>query len=113
MAYYISAEDMRVLFVGSNLNGKGEDSQKNLGSIDILVIRPDNDSDLNLITGLSSEYDPVKVIVLVDKIDPGNIDKVVKFFGMSNDDIQDGLVIKSRELIKGEDGAEPILINNA
>lgn len=111
LAYYIAVEDMRFLYVGHDLNGKGEDSQEKLGKIDVLVIRPQDDTNLDLTNDLISHYDPSKVMVLLDQVSQEKIDKVCKHFAMSKEEISQGLSLKQKDILGDGENVDAILVS--
>ncbi len=100
LAFYLLIEDVRLLYVGDSLKGKGEDTQKRLGRIDVLVVRPAEGNDLDQINKLIGHYSPNKVVILLDHINVSNLDKVYKHFGKISEDVIDNFKLKSQDIDK-------------
>jgi hypothetical protein len=112
MSYYLSAENLKIIYLGADLEVNGEDIEKNLGEIDLVIIRLEDKSNLNLITNVASHYDPVKLIILLDQITKPQLEKTYKFFGKEKKDILENIRFKSRDIVRTEEGgAEQILLN--
>jgi hypothetical protein len=103
LSYYITVDNIRFLYVGTDIDGRGEDSQHNLGNIDVLVIRPEDQSDLNLITTLTSEYEPLKMLVLLDRISEDKLEKVCKYFGKTVGEIEASASLKAKDMVREEE----------
>jgi hypothetical protein len=113
LSFYIANDQIRALYVGQDLDTKGEDSQENLGDIDLLIIRPEEEADLDKVNNLLSHYDPAKMLIFLDKVSEEKKEKITKFFNKESGDILDKVNFRPREMKKEEDDPAEIVLLRA